>query len=329
MEYWKYFILIIGLLSIFCGYKIINTIKKYIHNKLEKDYQDKIKVLEQNYKQQQKELSQQLEDEYNRERILYEAFTKELEEKKRLNETIVINNKEKIDQQLKQYEAHQHELINIKFQAKEQELQKRYEEMSQHLDDNYESQKQEILTNLKEITDKLKAEQDKYTAYINQLKIDEQKHERIKFCTIQLTEKDKSDINLLSSIEEQLYNKEAINRLIYDLYIKKPLNDMMIRVIGVNSYGGIYKITNINSGKSYIGQSTDIKQRWTNHIKATLGFSSIAHQEIHDVIHREGIDQFTFEIIEKLPKEKLNEREKYWINFYQTQEWGYNKKRGG
>lgn len=39
---------------------------------------------------------------------------------------------------------------------------------------------------------------------------------------------------------------------------------------------------------------------------------------------REGVDKFSFEVLEKVEKDKLNEREKYWIDFYQTQSYGYN-----
>lgn len=42
----------------------------------------------------------------------------------------------------------------------------------------------------------------------------------------------------------------------------------------------------------------------------------------------EGIDNFTFEVIEEVSKDRLNEREKYWINYYKSQDWGYNNTSG-
>jgi len=43
----------------------------------------------------------------------------------------------------------------------------------------------------------------------------------------------------------------------------------------------------------------------------------------------EGIWNFTFELIEECSKEQLNEREKYYINFFSTEKLGYNQKAGG
>lgn len=37
---------------------------------------------------------------------------------------------------------------------------------------------------------------------------------------------------------------------------------------------------------------------------------------------------FTFELLEECPKEKLNEREKFWIDFYQSDKLGMNSTKG-
>lgn len=42
-----------------------------------------------------------------------------------------------------------------------------------------------------------------------------------------------------------------------------------------------------------------------------------------------GQNNFTFEILEEVPRDKLNEREIYWIKFYKTREMGLNSTRGG
>jgi hypothetical protein len=41
-----------------------------------------------------------------------------------------------------------------------------------------------------------------------------------------------------------------------------------------------------------------------------------------------GIWNFTFEIVEEVPREKLTEREKYYINFYESDIYGLNQKNG-
>ena len=45
-------------------------------------------------------------------------------------------------------------------------------------------------------------------------------------------------------------------------------------------------------------------------------------------MEKDGIDNFTFELLEKVEKSKLSEREKYWINFYKSKDYGLNEKNG-
>lgn len=86
---------------------------------------------------------------------------------------------------------------------------------------------------------------------------------------------------------------------------------------------GIYKITKKENGKSYIGQSNDIERRFSEYkIKIDI--------PIEVAIKKYGTDAFNFEIIEECPLDKLDEREKYWIAFYNTyKEFGYNCNEGG
>jgi hypothetical protein len=93
---------------------------------------------------------------------------------------------------------------------------------------------------------------------------------------------------------------------------------------------GIYKITNKINGKSYIGQSVDIQQRWNAHKSKSksieLGGDNYA---IHCAIRKYGVENFTFEVIEQTTQQELNSREKYWIKYYDTYYNGYNSTLGG
>ena len=86
---------------------------------------------------------------------------------------------------------------------------------------------------------------------------------------------------------------------------------------------GIYKITNKLNGKVYIGQSVDIETRWKQHIYSTQ------NSAIHLAICKYGKDNFNFEVVEQTSIEELNEREKYWINYYNSVNNGYNCTYGG
>lgn len=89
---------------------------------------------------------------------------------------------------------------------------------------------------------------------------------------------------------------------------------------------GIYKITNNVNQHCYIGQSINIESRWVHH----KNFSkSMNHYPLYLAFEKYGIENFTFEIIEECPIEKLNEREIYWIQYYNSYYDGYNQTTGG
>ena len=93
---------------------------------------------------------------------------------------------------------------------------------------------------------------------------------------------------------------------------------------------GIYKITNNITKKIYIGQSVDIYQRWQAHKSIGLDPSSINHKnQLYYDMYKLGIENFSFEIIEEVSFKQLNDREKYWIQFYDSFNNGYNLTRGG
>ena len=85
---------------------------------------------------------------------------------------------------------------------------------------------------------------------------------------------------------------------------------------------GIYKIANKETQQVYIGQSTDIAQRWKDHLK------SLDDVEIHQGL-RNNILSFTFEVIEVCSKDQLDEREQYWVKYYDALNSGYNMTLGG
>lgn len=92
---------------------------------------------------------------------------------------------------------------------------------------------------------------------------------------------------------------------------------------------GIYKITNQVNGKVYIGQSVHIKARWQQHILNAR--NNKENTLLYNAMRKHGIENFSFEVIEECDKEKLNEREVYWISYYDSfnKEKGYNMTPGG
>lgn len=89
---------------------------------------------------------------------------------------------------------------------------------------------------------------------------------------------------------------------------------------------GIYKITNLINNYCYIGQSVDIKTRWNHHKNYSKKYS---HYPLYEAFRKYGIENFSFEIIEECPINELNEKEIYWIKFYDSYNNGYNQTKGG
>jgi group I intron endonuclease len=81
---------------------------------------------------------------------------------------------------------------------------------------------------------------------------------------------------------------------------------------------------NKKNGKKYIGQSTNIDRRRREHLCWPSPYSRF-DMEMKAI----GEEQFEFVILEQCSTELLDEREKYWISFYDTINNGYNLTPGG
>lgn len=93
--------------------------------------------------------------------------------------------------------------------------------------------------------------------------------------------------------------------------------------------GFIYKITNKINGKSYIGQTIqNVKERFYQHC-ATKCSKAILNMVIHKAINKYGKSNFTIEVIEEVESTNLNDRERYWIKYYDSYINGYNSTKGG
>lgn len=88
--------------------------------------------------------------------------------------------------------------------------------------------------------------------------------------------------------------------------------------------GIIYKWTNKINNKSYIGQTCNEIGRKNDHLKPRV------KSHFHSAILKYGENNFLYEVIERdIPEHLLNEREIYWINFFDTYNNGYNMTKGG
>ena len=96
----------------------------------------------------------------------------------------------------------------------------------------------------------------------------------------------------------------------------------------------IYKITNNINGKVYIGQTRqNLSSRYAQHLQRA---NSGVNTQLYIAMRKYGTMNFTISVVEEIddsidnPKETLDEREKYWIDYYQSYgDNGYNSTLGG
>lgn len=143
---------------------------------------------------------------------------------------------------------------------------------------------------------------------------------------IQLSDADLHEIELLRQVEPYLRDKEPLNKVIWKCYYEKPTTDMIGRVIGSGTHTGIYKITEISTGKCYVGQAANLSDRWKQHIKRGVGADTPTRNKLYPAMIAAGPENFTFEVVEECDRALLDEREDYWQDYFKAKEFGYSIK---
>ncbi len=222
-------------------------------------------------------------------------------------------------------EAQEREL-KICYENGLEEIKRKLLKADSELNANYQENR---LKYSKEI-DEIKSELDLFKAARRAIIDDQKRQEEMEtnrsFYMLQIGQYDKMDIEQLRLIEPKLHNKEVLNKLIWSTYYQTPYKDLIGRVFGTQKVSGIYKITCVENNKTYIGKSVDIANRWSEHIKSSLEIGTIAKNQLYTLMKEKGAENFTFELLEEVNKDKLLERESYWIKFYETDSYGLNMK---
>lgn len=204
-----------------------------------------------------------------------------------------------------------------------------YQEMLKEYTQDFLNSSQKLSQKLQEAQNTLNKEQKKVNAIIEANKREqEQKIANNKY-RIALQETDFLEIKRLKDLIPYMRNSRPISKIIWEVYFRQPTNELISRVLGNKSQCGIYKLTNLLDNKVYIGQSNDVAERWKQHIKCGLGIDTPQNNKLYKAMLSSGVENFTFELLEECPRDKLNEEEIYWINFYQSQDYGYNMTKGG
>lgn len=270
----------------------------------------------------------ELLENYNKLLEQQKSLLKDIKEKETFNQSLLKMREEELDRLIEEKRKEKEKALNLKLDiAQSQKIMALNAEFSE-----YSSQQQKIVDSMLEETKKIQNELEDFRTQREAVNLailrEKELKEKENFYKIVIPENDQEDIEVLKTIGPRLRNREALNKLIYDVFVKRPLSELIKRVTNGKEISGIYKITYIKTGEAYIGKTTNISTRWQNHIKTACGLEGAARTTFHNRLEQDGIWNYTFEILEEVPKDKLSEREKFYIELYGT-DTQLNMKKGG
>lgn len=243
--------------------------------------------------------------------------------------------REEITSSIKEHALKEQQVMTEKLLQKQQEIEKEV----QTLDDKYNLTVVDYENKMFDIRCKFEAEEqdlnskiiqkrNEINALIEQFKKDEEARKEADFYRIPITPAAQNDINKLKSVAAQLNNPSTLYKLIWKEYYENGFNAMIGRVLGDDKDSiGIYKITNIKNQMCYIGQTkAGFKNRWRTHAKRAVKAEDGTSNRLYQDMWENGLENYTFQIVEKCTPDKLTEREKFYIDFFNSKEWGFNSK---
>lgn len=182
-------------------------------------------------------------------------------------------------------------------------------------------EKEQIQTEI----DKLKAS---LSAGVEARLREQEKKDKINFYKLSISEADLADVKMLQNLKFSFHKPVVLSKLIWTQYFQKQMTELCDRVFGKKPISGIYKITDLITEECYIGQSVNIQQRMKQHCKCGLGIEASATNKLYNTMQKDKVWNFSFELLEQCSKELLNEKEKFWIQMYQSNKFGLNTMKG-
>lgn len=305
------------------------------------------------FKEEWEQEEKALDYERRMKEFVINADIAKLENQYKLDESKFVNALKNLQIQLNEKEARYEEVnqdLNLYREGKIKEIdgtaaeyeQRKRQSVDNSIDKYREIKNQDFENFLSDLQRRIDLQQQEYEAIKKDLEVERCKRaaineeirrqreveEQTDFYRIQLDSDDANDIEILRSITSRLRHPEAINKVIWTGYYQKPLAELRKRLLPNGDISGIYKITRLKTNEIYIGQTTSIDKRWQDHVKSALGVGTLASSQLHRVMAADGAENFTFEIIEEVPKDKLRERESYYIDFYDSKTYGLNSVTG-
>ena len=218
------------------------------------------------------------------------------------------------------------ETMSKKYQDMEKAAEKEYLEILENYTNSFQQKIKSKEDELEKVNLQLLDLSSKLNSAVEASKRAEKEKAQKDFYRLKLSAVDIEEIKKLRSVAPFLRDSEPLNKVIWKVYYEKPYTDLIGRVVGNSTYSGIYKITNIENQMCYVGQAVNISDRWKQHIKRGIGAETPTKNKLYPAMLEYGVENFTFEVIEKVEKSKLNEREDYWQQYFHAKDFGYSIK---
>lgn len=229
----------------------------------------------------------------------------------------------------------QKELSQKAFENYCEVLEKQYDEYEEEydmykdaLETSYSNRQLELMRELDEVQKELDSIKATRAAAIQAQTREKEIEDKLSFYCLTIAETELRDIAVLESIKPKLVNPRILSMLIWQTYWQKPFNRLIADVVGTGVTSGIYKITNVKTKECYIGQAVNISDRFKQHCKAACGIDTPAGNKLYKAMQEYGIQNFSWEVLEPVPAIQLNEKEAYYINLYDSKNYGYNSNIG-
>ena len=330
--------MITAIIAIFCLILGAGLVYLFMQPKVKATQEEDKEILEKN-----KAVQFELQTMEQRTDYLKEQYEQKLQEYKQLKQDVDKEYKTS-EESAKKYYQQMLDFYKQKFHTDTEEiyaifmdtkhsLEDSYEELAKDLVQDYLDKEQESVQKIKKLNEKIQFEESqledlrhKVEAAVAYDKRNEENKNKTDFYKLNLTQDDLDEICELRKIISHFRNPEPVNKVIWKTYYEKPYTDLIGRVIGSGVHCGIYKITNLQNNMCYVGQSTNIAERWKQHIKRGLGADTPTRNKLYPIMQTVGVENFSFEIIEECTKSQLNDREDYWQDFFKAKEFGYSIK---
>ncbi len=281
------------------------------NNKIKEEYYELIKLKNQKEAEYQHTLNELKKDiENNQQKLLFTKEQNKLIENQYQERLQVIENTKKFAEEAAE---ERRKFLENEFQKEE----KKYEDLKA----SYNFELNDLLKDIESIKETRRAA---IASRQQELTVEENKENY----SLILPREEERDIPILREVQYKISKPRTIAMAIWNGYYQPIAKVKFPKILGKQDVCGIYKITNQKTGECYIGQAVDVRKRWYDHAKAMIGIDTPQNNLLYAAAQKYGLDDFTFELLLECKSNELNEKEKYFIELYNSNTFGYNKTAG-